>query len=93
MCIRDSDYPNGAMLDYMRMIGAKPAQIFLMLELPNSLPHVFSGLKVAATYSMMGAVISEWLGAQQGLGAVSYTHLDVYKRQRWGRVSRWRVRW
>lgn len=62
------DYPNGAMLDYMRMIGAKPAQIFLMLELPNSLPHVFSGLKVAATYSMMGAVISEWLGAQQGLG-------------------------
>ncbi len=62
------DYPDGAMLDYMRMIGAKPAQIFLKLELPNSLPHVFSGLKVAATYSMMGAVISEWLGAQQGLG-------------------------
>jgi len=62
------DYPDVAMLDYMRMIGAKPAQIFLKLELPNSLPHVFSGLKVAATYSMMGAVISEWLGAQQGLG-------------------------
>ena len=62
------DYPDAAMLDYLRMIGAKRSQIFLMLELPNSLPHVFSGLKVSATYSMMGAVISEWLGAQNGLG-------------------------
>ncbi|NLW16805.1 MAG: ABC transporter permease [Firmicutes bacterium] len=62
------DYPNAAMLDYLRMIGARIGQIFFLLELPNSLPHVFSGLKVAATYSMMGAVISEWLGAQRGLG-------------------------
>ncbi|HBK86955.1 MAG TPA: nitrate ABC transporter permease [Firmicutes bacterium] len=62
------DYPDPAMLDYLRMIGAKRSQIFYMLELPNSLPHLFSGLKVSATYSMMGAVISEWLGAQKGLG-------------------------
>ena len=62
------DYPEPAMLDYLRMIGAKRSQIFYMLELPNSLPHLFSGLKVSATYSMMGAVISEWLGAQKGLG-------------------------
>lgn len=62
------DYPDPAMLDYLHMIGAKRSQIFWMLELPNSLPHVFSGLKVSATYSMMGAVISEWLGAQKGLG-------------------------
>ncbi|NLY53139.1 MAG: ABC transporter permease [Firmicutes bacterium] len=62
------DYPDPAMLDYLRVIGASRSQIFFMLELPNSLPHLFSGLKVSATYSMMGAVISEWLGAQQGLG-------------------------
>lgn len=62
------DYPDPAMLDYLHMIGAKRSQIFLKLELPNSLPHIFSGLKVSATYSMMGAVISEWLGAQKGLG-------------------------
>ena len=62
------DYPDAAMLDYMQMIGATRLQIFKMLELPHSLPHIFSGLKVSATYSMMGAVISEWLGAQEGLG-------------------------
>lgn len=62
------DYPDPAMLDYLRMIGANRWQIFLKLELPSALPHAFSGLKVSATYSMMGAIISEWLGAQHGLG-------------------------
>lgn len=62
------DYPDSAMLDYLHMIGANRTQTFFKLELPYSLPHVFSGLKVSATYSMMGAVISEWLGAQKGLG-------------------------
>lgn len=62
------DYPEPALLDYLQMAGAGRRQIFFILELPNSLPHIFSGLKVAATYSMMGAVISEWLGAQEGLG-------------------------
>ncbi|WP_232699390.1 ABC transporter permease [Brevibacillus daliensis] len=53
---------------YMMMIGANRKQIFWKLELPNSLPSIFSGLKISATYSVMGAVISEWLGAKEGLG-------------------------
>lgn len=53
---------------YMEMVGATPRQIFWKLEFPHSLPSVFSGLKIAATYSVMGAVISEWLGAKQGIG-------------------------
>lgn len=53
---------------YMKMIGASNKQIFWKLELPHALPSIFSGLKIAATYSVMGAVISEWLGAKQGIG-------------------------
>lgn len=53
---------------YMQMAGASKTQMFWKLELPYALPSVFSGLKISATYSVMGAVISEWLGAKQGIG-------------------------
>lgn len=41
---------------------------FKMVKFPHALPSFFTGLKIAATYSIMAAVIGEWLGAQQGLG-------------------------
>jgi ABC-type nitrate/sulfonate/bicarbonate transport system permease component len=53
---------------YMMMAGSSKRQLFWKLELPFSLPSIFSGLKISATYSVMGAVISEWLGAKQGIG-------------------------
>lgn len=53
---------------YMKMMGATKSQLFWKLEFPHALPSMFSGLKIAATYSVMAAVISEWLGAQQGIG-------------------------
>lgn len=53
---------------YFEMMGATNGQTFWKLELPSALPSLFSGLKIAATYSVMGAVISEWLGAKQGIG-------------------------
>lgn len=53
---------------YFEMMGANKRQLFWKLELPHALPFLFSGLKISATYSVMGAVISEWLGAQNGIG-------------------------
>lgn len=58
------------MKHYMLMAGASNTQIFSKLEWPNSLPALFSGLKISATYSMMGAVISEWLGAKKGSACI-----------------------
>ncbi|WP_404451501.1 ABC transporter permease [Virgibacillus necropolis] len=56
------------MKHYMKMAGATRSQIFRKLEWPHALPSVFSGLKISATYSVMGAVIAEWLGASEGIG-------------------------
>jgi len=56
------------MLGYMRMAGASRWQQFTKLELPWSLPAMFSGLKVASAYSVLGAIVGEWAGAQKGLG-------------------------
>ena len=56
------------LVHYMKMAGATNRQLFWKLEWPHALPAIFSGLKISATYSVMGAVISEWLGAEKGIG-------------------------
>ncbi|MFJ5766419.1 ABC transporter permease [Lysinibacillus sp. NPDC093210] len=53
---------------YFSMIGATKGQTFWKLEWPFAYPSIFSGIKIAATYSVMGAVIAEWLGAKKGIG-------------------------
>ena len=53
---------------YLVMAGANKRQLFWKLEFPYALPSIFSGVKISATYSVMGAVISEWLGAKEGIG-------------------------
>ncbi|MDL0434924.1 MULTISPECIES: ABC transporter permease [unclassified Niallia] len=53
---------------FMQMSGSTKRQMFWKLEWPYALPSIFSGLKISATYSVMGAVISEWLGSKEGIG-------------------------
>ena len=52
----------------LRSMGATRWQIFHYIKFPSALPQLFSGLKIAAAYSIVGAVISEWLGGFGGLG-------------------------
>ena len=52
-------------------MGASKKDLFVKLSIPSALPHFFSGLKLAVTFSIIGATIGEWLGAQAGLGYFS----------------------
>lgn len=52
----------------LRSMGAGRMQIFRYIKFPSALPQLFSGLRIAAAYSVVGAVISEWLGGFGGLG-------------------------
>lgn len=56
------------LLKLMRSLGASRLAILRRVELPAALPHFFSGLRVAATVSVIGAVFGEWAGADEGLG-------------------------
>lgn len=56
------------MRDLARSMGASRMQIFWDFRLPTSLPYLFSGLKVAATLAVAGAVVGEFVGADKGLG-------------------------
>jgi len=52
----------------LRTMGAGRRQIFRHVQFPQALSHLFSGLKISASYAIVGAVISEWLGGFEGLG-------------------------
>ncbi|MEX1142631.1 MAG: ABC transporter permease [Thermoleophilaceae bacterium] len=55
-------------LKLMRSFGASRLRTLRAVELPAALPSFFSGLRVAATVSVIGAVFGEWAGADEGLG-------------------------
>lgn len=55
-------------LDMMKAFGATPMQILLRLRLPSALVLIFAGLEIAAVMAVIGAVVGEFVGAQQGLG-------------------------
>ncbi|HBV88500.1 ABC transporter permease [Desulfosporosinus sp.] len=55
-------------MNLMRAMGARKWQIYRYIKLPNALPGFFSGLKISVSYSIVGAVIAEWLGGNSGLG-------------------------
>lgn len=48
--------------------GAGPWARFRFLRFPGALPSAFTGLRISATYCVLGAVLAEWLGARAGLG-------------------------
>ena len=56
------------LLKLMRSLGASRLQTLRKVELPSALPSFFTGLRVAATVSVIGAVFGEWAGADEGLG-------------------------
>ncbi len=55
-------------INLLRSMGASRMQIFRYIKAPSALPQFFSGLRIASAYSIVGAVISEWLGGFSGLG-------------------------
>ncbi len=56
------------LLNLMKSMKASRWHIFSLAKFPASLGSFFSGLKIAATYSIIGAVIGEWMGGKSGLG-------------------------
>jgi ABC-type nitrate/sulfonate/bicarbonate transport system permease component len=56
------------LLALFRAMGARRGQIWRMVRLPSALPAFFSGLRIAVTYSVVGATIGEWVGGTEGLG-------------------------
>ena len=64
----------------MRSVGAKDNDILIRVRIPNALPHLMAGMKIAITLSVIGAIVGEFAGASAGLGYMiqfASTQLDT----------------
>lgn len=69
-------------LDLCKTYRMKKSEILFKVRLPHALPHIFSGLKIALTLSVTGALAAEWYMAEKGLGHIvwlggSYYSMDI----------------
>ncbi|GAA2439283.1 hypothetical protein GCM10010191_63270 [Actinomadura vinacea] len=75
--LRGLQSPAPAQVEFMRSIAAPPAATLWYLRLPAALPHLFSGLRLAATASVIGAIVGEvsaGTGNGIGRGILNFTY-------------------
>jgi NitT/TauT family transport system permease protein len=58
------------LLDLVRTVRATRWQVFRKIQLPSSLPYLFSGMRVAAVLAIAGTIVGEFVGSEAGLGFV-----------------------
>ncbi len=56
------------LLDLVRYLHPRKWQVFLKIRIPNSLPYIFSGLKISSTLCVVGAIVGEFVASERGLG-------------------------
>ena len=62
--------------DVMVILQARPIQRFVMLELPTALPVILTGMEVAVVLAMIGAIVGEFIGGNEGLGFLAVSYLQ-----------------
>lgn len=69
-------------LDLLRTMHGSPLQGLIKIRLPNALPHMFSGMKVAISLALVGAIAGEFVASQQGLGFVILSAQGMFQTTR-----------
>jgi len=68
--VRGLESVNPQAMELMRVLSASRREVFFKLRLYNSLPYLFSALKISASTSVIGAIVGEWIGSTYGIGAL-----------------------
>jgi NitT/TauT family transport system permease protein len=58
------------LLDLVKYLHGTKLQVFLKLRIPNSLPYIFTGLKISSTMCVVGAIVGEFIASDKGLGYI-----------------------
>jgi len=69
-------------MELMHVLSASRREVLVHLRLPRSVPLLFASLRIAATSSVIGAIVGEWIGANQGLGALIIQSTFNYQSDR-----------
>ena len=71
----------------LRTFGATDLDVFRRLQLPASLPFIFTAIRVSVGLALVGAIVGEWFGARTGLGVVLLTAMfDHQIEQLWAGI-------
>ena len=70
------------MMNLLRTLGANRWQTFSKVQVPNCLPFMFSGIKIAIAVSVIGAVVGEWVGSSEGLGYLAIRSKSQFLTER-----------
>lgn len=68
--VRGLEAVNPQAMELMRVLSASKREIFFKLRVFSALPYLFSALRISASMAVIGAVVGEWIGATQGIGAM-----------------------
>ncbi|MCW3476082.1 ABC transporter permease [Limobrevibacterium gyesilva] len=68
--VRGLEAVNPQAMELMHVLSATKWEVFMKLRLQTSLPFLFSALKIAASTAVVGAIVGEWIGSQEGIGAL-----------------------
>src|SRR4029079_472337 len=61
---------DGGVLELARSLRATRRQVLTTLEIPGAMPSILGGMRVGVTLAVVGALVSEWAGAERGLGVL-----------------------
>jgi NitT/TauT family transport system permease protein len=56
------------LLNLVKYLHASKLQIFVKIRIPNSLPYIFAGIKISATFCVVGSIVGEFIASEKGLG-------------------------
>lgn len=68
--VRGLEAVNPQAMELMRVLSASTREVFFKIRVLNSLPYLFSALKIAASTAVIGAIVGEWIGSTDGIGAL-----------------------
>jgi NitT/TauT family transport system permease protein len=68
--VRGLESVNPQAMELMRVLSASKSEVFFKLRLQNSIPYLFSALKIAASTAVIGSIVGEWIGSTVGIGAL-----------------------
>ncbi len=69
-------------LDLARSLGGRTWGVMLKIRLPNALPSMFAGMKVAISFALIGTIVGEFVSSSRGLGYIIMTAQSEFQTAR-----------
>jgi NitT/TauT family transport system permease protein len=67
------------LIEVVRAFGGSTMQVLIKVMIPDAIPAIITGLRLAVGRAVIGVVVAEWFGAEAGIGAMVYLYSQVFQ--------------